>query len=138
VKRSSDTRLRREVVGQMLDDAANAVSHWPPERIRSTFEAACEQREGDSDEAVEALLGAEEVGEDSVKEFWGAVKTRLQAGRIRLVFVADEMPRELRRIIEFLNQQMDPAEVLGVEVRQFVGEGGRTRVPQLVGQTAVA
>ena len=29
VKRSSDTRLRREVVGQMLDYATNVVAHWP-------------------------------------------------------------------------------------------------------------
>ena len=28
VKRSSDTRIRREVVGQMLDYAAHAVIHW--------------------------------------------------------------------------------------------------------------
>jgi hypothetical protein len=31
VKRSSDTRIRREVVGQMLDYAANAVVYWPVE-----------------------------------------------------------------------------------------------------------
>src|SRR5579875_3230538 len=31
VKRQSDTRLRREVVGQMLDYAANAVVYWPVE-----------------------------------------------------------------------------------------------------------
>src|SRR5262249_39244062 len=35
VKRSSDTRVRREVVGQMLDYAANAVVYWPVEAIRS-------------------------------------------------------------------------------------------------------
>ena len=29
VKRASDTRIRREVVGQMLDYAANAVAYWP-------------------------------------------------------------------------------------------------------------
>ena len=34
VKRSSDTRIRREVVGQMLDYAANAVAYWPVEEIR--------------------------------------------------------------------------------------------------------
>ena len=39
VKRSSDTRLRREVVGQMLDYAANAVRYWPPSELRATFEA---------------------------------------------------------------------------------------------------
>lgn len=29
VKRSNDTRIRREAVGQMLDYAANAVVYWP-------------------------------------------------------------------------------------------------------------
>ena len=37
VKRSSDTRERREVVGQMLDYAANAVVYWPIETIRARF-----------------------------------------------------------------------------------------------------
>jgi hypothetical protein len=49
--------------------------------------------------------------------------------------VADVIPPELRRIIEFLNKQMDPAEVLGLELRQFAGEGLRTIVPLVVGQT---
>jgi hypothetical protein len=35
VKRSCDTRIRREVVGQMLDYAANAVVYWPVEEFRS-------------------------------------------------------------------------------------------------------
>ena len=39
VKRSSDTRIRREVVGQMLDYAANAVVYWPIETMRAEFEA---------------------------------------------------------------------------------------------------
>lgn len=34
VKRSSDTRIRREVIGQMLDYAANAVVYWPADRLR--------------------------------------------------------------------------------------------------------
>ncbi len=34
VKRASDTCIRREVVGQMLDYAANAVVYWPVETIR--------------------------------------------------------------------------------------------------------
>ncbi len=39
VKRSTDTRIRREVVGQMLDYAANAVVYWPVEEIRARFRA---------------------------------------------------------------------------------------------------
>src|SRR5215212_6673021 len=37
VKRSSDTRIRREVVGQMLDYAANAVVYWPVETLQARF-----------------------------------------------------------------------------------------------------
>ncbi len=38
VKRSTDTSVRREVVGQMLDYAANAVVYWPLETLRTRFE----------------------------------------------------------------------------------------------------
>ena len=51
------------------------------------------------------------------ESFWTNVKTNLQAGRIRMLFVADEIPKDLKRIIEFMNEQMDPAEVLGIEVK---------------------
>lgn len=45
VKRSSDTRIRREVVGQLIDYAANAVIYWPIEMLRVSFESRLE-REG--------------------------------------------------------------------------------------------
>jgi hypothetical protein len=134
VKRSSDTRIRREVVGQMLDYAANAVVYWPVEEIRAKFEATCSARQVDPDAEVSELVDKGiEVG-----EFWQKVKTNLQAGRVRMLFVADEIPPELRRVVEFLNEQMDPAEVLALEVRQFVGPGLKTLVPRVIGQTAVA
>jgi hypothetical protein len=55
-----------------------------------------------------------------------------------MVFVADEIPAELRRIVEFLNGQMDPAEVLAVEIRQYVGQQLTTLVPRVIGQTSEA
>lgn len=134
VKRSSDTRIRREVVGQMLDYAANAVVYWPVETIRARFEKTCETQGTDPAAALTAFLGGGDAD-----TFWQSAKTNLQAGRVRLVFIADEIPQELRRVVEFLNGQMDPAEVLAVEVKQFVGEGKMTTlVPRLVGQTAMA
>jgi hypothetical protein len=128
VKRSSDTRIRREVVGQMLDYAANSVVYWPVETIRARFET----NHGDPDKVLADFLEA--INAD-VEEFWQKVKTNLQAGKVRLVFVADEVPVELRRVVEFLNQQMDPVEVLAVEVKQYVGEDLRTLVPRVIGQT---
>jgi hypothetical protein len=134
VKRSSDTRIRREVVGQMLDYAANAVVYWPVETVRAWFEDGCRQRGVDPGTEIKTLLtpGVETEG------FWQRVKTNLQAGRIRMVFVADVIPPELRRIVEFLNGQMDPAEVLAVEIKQFVGQGLKTLVPRVIGQTVEA
>jgi hypothetical protein len=41
VKRSYDTRIRREVIGQMLDYAANAVAYWPVEEVKARFEGRC-------------------------------------------------------------------------------------------------
>lgn len=134
VKRSSDTRLRREVVGQMLDYAANAVAYWPVERIQQAFEARCAANQEDPEQLLLELTGDEE----GLERFWSSVKTNLQAGKIRMVFVADVIPTELRRVVEFLNEQMNPAEVLAVEVKQFVGEGIETFVPRVVGQTAAA
>ena len=134
VKRSSDTRLRREVVGQMLDYAANAVIYWPIETLRAQFESQCQRRGADPDQELASFLGPEQ----DPMLFWQQAKTNLQAGKIRLLFVADEIPAELRRIVEFLNQQMDPAEVLAIEIKRYTGSGVNTLVPTVVGQTAKA
>jgi len=136
VKRSTDTRIRREVVGQMMDYAANGVLYWPLDRLRETF--ARTQREVlglDPDEAVRDLTGDPD---GSLEEFFDRVFQNLRAGRIRLVFVADLVPDELRRIVEFLNGQMTPAEVFAVEVKQYAAPGfaGRTIVPSVIGRTA--
>ena len=40
-----------------------------------------------------------------------------------MIFLADTIPPELKRIVEFLNEQMDPAEAFAVEVKQYVGDG---------------
>ena len=134
VKRSTDSRIRREVVGQMLDYAANAVVYWPVEEVRGRFEARCQAANLDPSAELDGFLSSE----GDAETFWSKVKTNLQAGKIRLIFVADVIPPELRRIIEFLNAQMDPAEVLGLEIKQYVGEGLQTLVPRVIGQTAEA
>lgn len=133
VKRSADTRIRREVVGQMLDYAANATLYWPIEHLRDAFAAECAKSDEDPDEKLEEF-----IGNTDQEEFWKTVKTNLQAGRIKLVFVADEIPSELKRIIEFLNEKMDPTEVFGIEIRQFVSGALKTWAPNVVGMTTEA
>jgi hypothetical protein len=134
VKRQTDTRIRREVVGQMLDYAANCVVYWPVDSLKVDFEATCQENGTNPADALSGLLGREA----DIEDFWLRVKTNLAASRIRLLFVSDAIPSELRRIIEFLNKNMDPTEVLGLELRQFQGRGLRTMVPLVVGQTEEA
>lgn len=134
VKKGSNTDIRRKVIGQMLDYAANAVSYWPVEEIRAKFESRCEKNDEEPEEVLASFLDEDQ----EIDEFWQRVKTNLQAGRIRMVFLADLIPAELRRVVEFLNEQMDPAEVLAIEVKQFVGEGVKTLVPRVLGQTETA
>lgn len=133
VKRSTDTRIRREVVGQMLDYAANAVAYWPIEHIQSSYLAECERNGDDAEEKLENFLDGM-----SAEVFWQTVKTNLQAGRIRMLFVADQIPSELKRIIEFMNEQMDPAEVLGIELKHYRHDTLRTIIPTVYGQTSAA
>lgn len=135
VKRASDTRGRREVVAQMLDYAANGVVYWPIEAIRRQFERTCVASERDPDEALREHLGGPEM---DLEEFWRGVDVNLRAGRIRMVFVADVIYPELRRIVEFLNAQMSPAEVIALEIKHYTGQGLRTLVPRLIGRTAEA
>ena len=138
VKRSTDARIRREVVGQMLDYAANAVVYWPVETIQARLEVTCGDKGLDPRQAILDLIGTEADEDEAVDEFWRQVSTNLHAGRVRMLFVADVIPPELRRVVEFLNSQMDQAEVLAVEISQFVGEGLKTLVPRVIGQTEAA
>jgi hypothetical protein len=101
--------------------------------VAAGVEIRCEREGLDPEQELMAVLGEREEG-----DFWNAVKTNLQAGRIRMVFVADEIPAELRRIVEFLNQQLDPAEVIALEVRQYQGEGITSLIPRVIGSTARA
>src|SRR5829696_6151254 len=66
VKRSSDSRIRREVVGQMLDYAANAVAYLPVESLRAAFEARCAATSLDPARELGTFVGSEVNAED----FW--------------------------------------------------------------------
>lgn len=129
VKRSGDARLRREVVGQLLDYAAHAVHSWSPEHLARLLEERC-RREGLESKRLlaELLERCHRPG-----DFWEKVRSNLETGRVRLVFVAEEVPPELARVVTFLNTQMRPAQVLAVEVRRYCGGGLTALVPRVLG-----
>lgn len=131
LKRAVDTRLRREVVGQLLDYAANGVAYWQGGRIAASFAATMTEQGRDADAELAQFLGTAA----DPQQFWEQVDANFAAGRIKLVFVADTIPRELARIVEFLNEQMK-ADVRAVELSWFESEGGITALtPRVIGET---
>lgn len=135
VKRSSDTRARREVVAQMLDYVANATLYLGSGTLKAWFESGGEESRGD---LFEFLLG-EELDPD---EFWIRADENLVAGRVRCIFVADAIPDSLRVLVEFLNEHLRSTEVYAVELPQYLSAtslpGVRVIVPKLIGNTVRA
>lgn len=137
VKRSTDTRARREVVAQMLDYAANGSMFLSPGQLRDWFEGT--DPEGPADRPVNLIGETDADPVEAADMFWQKVGDNLREGRVRLVFVADEIPASLRRLVEFLNEQMTRVEVLAVEIKRYQTSVGRgALVPRLIGQTARA
>lgn len=128
VKRSSDSRIRREVVGQLLDYATFAPRHWTPQTLRQAFVAT---------HGLDAVLPA--TWPEDLDDFFVRVHRRLTDHDMRLVFVADDFPEEVIAVIEFLNEQMRDVEVLGVEVATYeTGTDAAVLVPRVIGKTTDA
>ena len=137
-KRAEDTRLRREVVAQMLDYAANGVEYWNIQRIRETAALTAEHSGQSLAEAVRILIGDPEADVDA---FWGLVEENLKNRKVRLIFVADQTPRELRRMVEFLNDEFKNVEVLIVEIKQYEDPsrpGDKALVSRVIGLSETA
>ena len=83
-----------------------------------------------------ALLQVDD--EPDADGFWENVATNLTARRLRLLFIADEIPDPLEQVVKFLNEQMPRIEVLAVEIKQFRGESSQTLVPRVIGRTAAS
>lgn len=90
-KRSTDTRIRREVVGQMLDYAANGLEYWSLVKIRQAAAETAHRRHTSLDTELAALLGTAPEFVDP-EAFWSQVEENLRSRRVRLVFVADSTP----------------------------------------------
>ena len=132
VKRSVDTRARREVVAQMLDYAANATQYWSIEQLQKGYDISV--KNGKSKTLSE--IG---ITPDDEISFWEQVGVNLRAGKIRLLFANDVISNELKAIIEYLNEQMRDTDVFGIEIKQYLSDDGiTTLVPLLIGNTAHA
>ncbi len=134
-KRFAVTRARREVVGQMIEYAANGHRYWDKETLRDCAEKSATKHGRTLEVALGDLQGPEC---DSPDEFFDRIQQNLREGQLRLVFFLEDSPPELLSVVEFLNKQMERSDVLLVEARQYRTESGRIVVPTLFGYTEEA
>lgn len=132
VKRSDNTEIRRKIVGQMLDYVAHASIFLDAGSLEARFEQTCNELEVSPERTIADLVEGDPDG------FWETVERNLRSKQIRLVFVADEVPSELKRVVEFLNEAMSDVEVLAIEVIQYTSDDQTVFVPRLHGQTEEA
>ena len=144
VKRGKNPQVHYEIVGQMMNYAAHGLAFWTGQTLRDEFERTCEIVGLDPDDATANFLRVESDEQTDeqpdVSAFWNKVATNLAAKNLRLLFVADVIPDDLARIVEFLNAQFrDNIEALAVEIKQFKGKSdasGSALVPRVIGRTA--
>jgi hypothetical protein len=134
-KRFKDTRSRREVIGQMMDYAANSQYYLDKETIQHFAEESAKKNGDDLGTVLLNLLGNEE---DSIDGYFETVINNLKEGQIRLVFFLEEASNELKSIVEFLNSQMERTEVLIIEAKLFQNGNERFVSPSLFGYTEKA
>lgn len=134
-KRFDDTRSRREVVGQMLEYAANGHYYWTKDVLRDFAEATLGKPDKNLEEEIQKL-NPEEY--DSANAFFERMEDNLRQGQLRLVFFLEEAPMELKSVVDFLNKQMERSEVLLVEARQYRHADLKMIVPTLFGYTEEA
>jgi hypothetical protein len=134
-KRFEDTRSRREVVGQMLEYAANGHYYWNKEMIRNFAEKSAKKNGFSLEESLSQLRPDQEIDVDT---FFEQVENNLREGQVRLIFFLEEAPMELKSIVDFLNRQMERSEVLLVEARQYRRDNMTVVAPMLFGYTEEA
>jgi hypothetical protein len=133
-KRYKDTRARREVIGQMMEYAANGQHYWDADLLKGLADETAKKQNTTLEERIMYLTS----GEMEVDEYFELLETNLKDSHFRLVFFLEQSSYELRSIVEFLNRQMDRTEVLLVEAKMYEHEGDRFVVPRLFGYTEAA
>jgi hypothetical protein len=134
-KRFDDTRARREVIGQMIEYAANGHYYWDEADLATRATKNAEAGGSSLEDLLRSLSPDDDL---SVGEFFERLQLNLKEGQLRLVFFLEESPLELRSIVDFLNRQMERSEVLLVEAQQFRDNATTVIYPRLFGFTEEA
>lgn len=123
---------RREVIGQIVEYAANAADRWGDGKTRQLASDYYSSKGRSLEDELESFFGASYEDE----AFWDRIESNLQAGKIRLVIASDGLRPEVIKMIEYLNAEMRNADLIGLELRCYgSGDDEYVLAPRVVGQS---
>ena len=95
---------------RLLDRVAVELPRWRDGRMRERVLVT----HGYPDEAE--LLASALDWRAGASAFWGRVESNLARDHVRIVLVADEVPEDVTRTVEFLDAQLRDVEIRAIEV----------------------
>ncbi|WP_269858082.1 carboxymuconolactone decarboxylase family protein [Streptomyces sp. RPT161] len=123
-----DTWNANDALGKTLDYAGSGARHWPLHILQRSLDYTAQLYSS----TEENLLLQIDCPIDK-SSFLRTLEANLAVGRLRMAIVASQFPPEFNRVIEFLGQQLYPAEVYGVELRRYSDGAHAAYVPRVVG-----
>ena len=119
---SLEERTRREIIGEVMEHVASIQSCYGHATTPEAWGV-------DSPELQKRMAGLSDRPGESPESFVRGVAERLAEGHLRLAYVTGRCPQEFKRVVEFLNKQMEHLQVLVVEVQEFRANGFRLLIP---------
>lgn len=126
--------IRRSVLAQGVEYLAHLKTEWTAQRMMDEGRAFWNERKGNLDSQALDRLG---FGLDN--DFLERIDSNIGSNRMRLIIASDEIPPELKQIIEFLNDASE-FDIYGIEIQLFSGKDHNRKIlaPRLVGLTETA
>ena len=130
VKERSNVELKRKVVGQLLDYASTISNDLIEMNFEEEIISSCRKHSFDEIEVLNNLYQNYEK-----EEFWEIFSKNLKNNRFKLVVLADKFYPSTERIIQYLNQETQNTNFIGLELMKFEVNENTVIVPKLIGST---
>lgn len=126
-KLTDNREIRRSIVGQGMDYIAHLKAEWSADKFINEGELFWQGSESSFETEIMAKL---DLTIDGLIE---KIASNIQKNKIRLIFASDKIPKELRLIIEFLNEAA-MFDVFGLEVGFFANKNEEFHIlaPRLI------
>lgn len=122
--------IRRTIIGQVIEYASHLIMEWTKEDVRNSANEYWQKMDKNFDVY---LCEAFSISSSEIESFWDKVQDNLNKWKIRIIVVADKIPKELHQVIEFINRS-SKFEMFALEVKLFSDkEGKKILVPYLIG-----